>query len=394
MRVGLPLLAIFLWGCGPDCVLSADIQITLKPTQAVNVAAVTQLRLLLSIDGGAPRLLDITPQKELTHQPTTVLLRPDPPPRARYNIAVTVEALDAFGQLLAIGSAGGDVSSEGCNRLDAPLGPLPGNGDGGLPDLALPMSMNDLTVPPNADLSSLGDMACPDDPDEDGDGRGDACDACPADYDPTPFDSDADGLPDACDPDPGVPTNQVLYFDPFHVDSGHWSGGWAVTDSERVVMTMAEGRLFSGNGIDTLPVNVRLQAFVNIPFIEGVGTNFESDVGIFLGNQAASTSTTDGVLCRLHHVPGDSGTLDIDIIEGGNIIQTTQTAFPFSTGPLYRLRLTQRGGQYECQGATSGLRPETVATTRAAPGAPQFMLLRATNVEAHFFSVIAESTIP
>src|SRR5678815_25962 len=135
---------------------------------------------------------------------------------------------------------------------------------------------------------------------------------------------------------PGTPGNQVLYYDPFDIDSGHWSGGWTVTDSERVVMTMAQGRLISGNGIDMLPVNVRVQAFVTMPLVEGVGSNFESDVGIFLGSQADSTSTTNGVLCALHHVPNDSGTLDIDVIENGAIVQTTSAPFPFGTGPLYR----------------------------------------------------------
>jgi hypothetical protein len=399
MRFWAPLAAVFLWvsasGCGPDCVQSADIQVTLRPNSTVNVSAVTLLRMILSIDGNAPKILDVTLTAELKRTPTTLLLRPDPAPHSTYNVALTIEALDALGGLLGIGSASGDVTSKGCNRLEAPLVPLPGGGDGGTLDLALPIQPMDLALPPNADLLSTGDdLICPDTPDEDGDGRGDACDRCPADYDPTPTDADNDGLPDACDPDPMMAENALLYFDPFNEDSGHWSGGWTVTGSERVVMTGTQGRLFSGNGIDTLPVNVRVQTFVTVPIAEGVGTSFDSDVGIFLGNEPDSMPTTKGVLCSLHHTPTDNGTLEIDTIDNGNITNTQMTNFSWGTGPTYRLRLTQRGGSYTCEAATSGFRPGMVTATAAVPSAPQFMLLRATNVEAHFASVVAESVLP
>src|SRR5690606_8903456 len=45
------------------------------------------------------------------------------------------------------------------------------------------------------------DAGCTDGPDEDADGRPDACDVCPGDVDDG-ADSDGDGVGDACDPNP------------------------------------------------------------------------------------------------------------------------------------------------------------------------------------------------
>jgi hypothetical protein len=202
-------------------------------------------------------------------------------------------------------------------------------------------------------------------------------------------------VPDACDPDPGTPGNTVLYFDPFNVDTSHWSGGWTVTGSERVVMTGTLGRLVSGNGIDTMPADVRVQTFVTVPIAEsGMGGDFESDVGIFLGNQPDTGATTDGVLCSVNHMQTDIGHMELDIIQNGTITTTNMGNFSWGTGPLYRLRLTQHGGSYTCEAATSGVRPGTVTATTTAPTAPQYIVLRATNVEAHFQSVTAESVNP
>ncbi len=53
--------------------------------------------------------------------------------------------------------------------------------------------------------NNCGACGAPDGPDGDGDGRGDACDSCPAQADPVPQDADGDGVGEACDNCPVLP---------------------------------------------------------------------------------------------------------------------------------------------------------------------------------------------
>jgi hypothetical protein len=152
-----------------------------------------------------------------------------------------------------------------------------------------------------------------------------------------------------------------------------------------------------------MPTNVRVQTFFHSPNFEGTMSSFDSDVGIALTNEPDSTSTTNGVLCTVHHMSNNNDTLDIDTIVNGAISNTQSTSFPFYTDDpppsknlvVYRVRLTQRGKMFTCEAVTTGVPAASVSTTLSqAPEGPQFMLLRATNVEAHFTSVVAETANP
>jgi hypothetical protein len=59
--------------------------------------------------------------------------------------------------------------------------------------------------------------------DEDADGVDDACDVCPHVVDPAQVDSDGDGVGDACDPQPALPRQQLVLFDPFTSVRPEWS---------------------------------------------------------------------------------------------------------------------------------------------------------------------------
>jgi hypothetical protein len=380
-------LALASAGCSADCAPSADIQVTVIPPSAIDPSAIATLRLLLSINGGLPRTLDFTPPHALS-SPSSVVLRPDPPPAPKYNVTVTVEALDAAGELLAVGGATADVVANGCNRLQALLTALPGPGDGFIP-------MQDFS----GDGGGPPDLTCAG-PDEDSDGRPNSCDLCPADYDPIPTDSDGDGLPDACDPDPDTPANQQLYFTPFDVADGHWSGTFQVQNSLLDIQTQANDQpLVSTNGIDSLPANVRVQTFIFAPTLEGPTAQFSSDAGLFLGSSANfSGPTTSGMLCTINaSTAGPGGSVDLNVVQNGQVRVPPVASQPlnFGTSVLYRMRLTQHGAFYSCEVVANGQPPTTsTATVGQAPAAPQFMALHAWHIEAHFHSVVAESVLP
>jgi hypothetical protein len=83
-----------------------------------------------------------------------------------------------------------------------------------------------------------GAMIIPDAPecptvvhDEDADGVDDACDFCPHVAGPQ-LDGDGDRVGDICDPEPGIPRQQIMLFDPFVTLGSSWE---RVEGSETVV---------------------------------------------------------------------------------------------------------------------------------------------------------------
>jgi hypothetical protein len=376
-------LTVFVAGCGPDCVKSADIQVTVVSNAQVDAGGIARLRVALSVDGGPTKAVDITPTGPLGAS-AAFLLRPDPAPATKYNVAITVEALASDGRLIGIGSTSGDVVSNGCNRLEARLTSLPGNADGGV-DLG-----GDGGKP--ADLAGcFGSL-----PDEDGDGRADFCDLCPADSD-NGADGDGDGLPDVCDPDPGRPGNIALYTDLFNGASGQWSGGFSVGNSFLGIV-VPNGAEVSANGITQLPADTRIQAHIFVDgFYDPGATVTTSAAGLYLGNSPnPGSSSAAGMTCTLNI---NQVNLQVEVrltpITAGAF--GTPLATPYNsqiTNRSHRVRLTQRGNSYTCE-VVSGVNPPIVVT-RVGPASvsPQFMALYGQEIDADFHSVFAASALP
>lgn len=409
MRFLAVLVALVLSGCGPDCAPGPNIQVTVLAGPGIDASRVATLRIVLSVDGMAPKTLDVPITKPLTMMPKTLLLQPDPPPADKYNVALSVQALDATGTIFALGTAASDVTSFGCNRLEASLFPLGSNGgDGGGRDGFIPPDLV------SSDMSNCT-VTSASIPDEDGDGRADSCDLCPDDYDPNPVDSDLDGLPDACDPDPALPSNTLLYFDPFNANSGLWSGNFDLRPFPQGYWNIDTngGQAFaSGNSQVMLQTNVRIQAHIYSPNIYSQGGGaVNSDFGLFIGNNAnPGFTTTNGVLCVANATstqPNDL--LTIYFVSNGTAIQPTSTPLPNANPPngwhndlMYRMRLTQKGATYTCElvgmstvpGVPDGTPVVVTKTLAAPPAGPQFMALHAQGIVVHFHAVTVESVLP
>ncbi len=384
----IPLVAlagIAAVGCGNpnDCAQSADIQVTVAPNADVAIVEIARLHVMLSVADGPVRVLDIVPPHTIATNGSAFILRPDPAPSDKYDVSMTVQAFDAAGNLIAIGSESMQAVTKGCNRLTVHLAALPVNQ--GPVDMAIPPGgPYDLSgvVPPDL-AGCIGGT-----PDEDQDGRANSCDACPADSDPSPIDSDGDGLPDACDPDPATKSNTLVYFEPFDATSAHWSGDNPVQQSYMIVDSNGPGASTSNNATDMLPLNVRVQTYM---FPYGYySTSGDIDGGIFVGTNAnPSSPNSDGALCV---ISTSAQQLQLYPVHSGVRGAASPINIPMVMGTLYRLRLTHRAGTWTCEMAVGNSTPVSVTATQTVV-APLFMSLRAESSRVNFHSVVAETKL-
>ena len=247
------------------------------------------------------------------------------------------------------------------------------------PDLPQPDSRPDFPVP-----------TCPATNDEDGDGFGDSCDNCPADFNPdqanvreTNTGMTADGLGDVCDPRPASAGDSLMFFDGFAgstidpawtADRGHFSVAGGALVFSRPGDTTARS-LQRGMGTDVV-VDTRFT-------FTAWGRDGDPDVNqnLFIGVRAASTD--EDVRCSARRSSTTGATSLAYFKHSDASAPATTVPTPLELGSTYQLLTTVRGSQIECGIGTAKINMTGV------PSVNGFVQIRVRNIALQIRSIVA-----
>lgn len=363
-------LALWLAGCGEDCEPSADARVTIEGS-APEMSLVKALIVGVKVGQGTRQLyrLDLT---ETLQPGRAVLLTPSVAiPGDTYRLALDITGLLADGTPVVTGKTEKDLGTKACNQVSLAL-----MGLGGDQDLA--MSLGDLA---GADLSSPPDQSMPQDlagtadlapcvattPDEDGDGRGDQCDVCAANADPTLTDGDVDGVPDVCDPAPATAGNKAVYFQAFNAMPAGWTGTFTVTGGDAQISGNAgafvDTTAAASDPAAALPAGVLMQTYGTATAIT---SGIDGGIRVFLWTNVG----TAGFRCSAE--VQSVGQPVVRVTELGVGSTGANLAATFAAGQRLRYRLWQQGTVIGCEVANAnGSSPTTVMRNiAAAPAGP------------------------
>jgi hypothetical protein len=249
------------------------------------------------------------------------------------------------------------VGTRACNEITLTLttaAPVDFGGD----DLTGFDLSSDLAVPP--DLAACTATT----PDEDGDGRGDACDVCAADADPVIMDTDGDGVPNVCDPSPTVAGNKAVYFEPFNATPAWISALTVGSGAAQANLTAADSSAVAQLDIDTgtsLVTDVMLETWVTI---SQASAGIDGEIAIVLSTDASG----HGLRCVLGWQTAGDPYVTVETTAGEISSDPVPAGFPLST-PL-RVRLSQNANLVSCVvvGGSSGTLMASAMTSSPVQG--------------------------
>ena len=220
--------------------------------------------------------------------------------------------------------------------------------------------------------------------DEDGDGIGDDCDACPIARPPARPDTDTDGVDSPCDPDPTLDGNRITLFEPFNnplpVTWRKEGGTWEARGGEAILTTSDP----TVTAILTAPVplssrHLAVQASYRIDRVDGAATLNLAGV-VSIDRRPAGVTT---VSCSGSRVGGmDSLIVDsaagttakplVNLFDPGGLYRIAQL-IDNATGACAMTANTQTGA---VSTATTGEAPtEAGLTARAVDAKFQYLLI-------------------
>ena len=146
--------------------------------------------------------------------------------------------------------------------------------------------------------------------DEDGDGRGDACDNCPIDVNDG-TNRDGDELGDLCDPHPAIGGDKLTLFSSFVTQGGWTSTGTVTFDGDNAEI----------QGTSLISTNYTSADVVEVPVTLSQGISATDVFFVYL------ITTTNALECRIH--PGPCA----DAM-GSSCLLTRVNTSPYSESPI------------------------------------------------------------
>jgi hypothetical protein len=275
------------------------------------------------------------------------------------------------------------------------------------PDAAAPVDGPVPSPPPDAaappdrppDAGAAPDLppdvarpTCPATPDEDGDGVGDGCDNCPADFNPDQanvMETNAgvarDGLGDACDPRPTQSGDSLLFFDGFA--SSALDPAWT---ADRSAFSVSGGGLVfdrpGDTGARSLQRGMGTDVIVDTRFsFTAWGSDADPSINqnLFIGVRG-DPANGDDVRCSARRSSGSGNPTSVAYFAYANAsAPATTVPTPLALGTSYRLTTMVRGSQIECGLGTARINMGGV------PSRDGFIQIRVRNVALRIQSIVA-----
>lgn len=242
----------------------------------------------------------------------------------------------------------------GCGgaSLGGPCSTLEPCGEGAICDLTDPAGATciDATGDLDGDGIPNGKDFCEHAPggahDEDSDGIGDECDACPIAKPPASPDPDGDAVDSPCDPDPHTAGDQILLFDGFSDGLGsNWTpttaASWVVEGGELVVSNVPTQDYLRANVAEVQ--HIAIEASYRVDKLETGATTHLVAVHAHDPRPAGVASLECGV------VHADSGTGDVvDLETNQNIASSNAVGSAFDSAALYQAAAYDSGNSVGC----------------------------------------------